>query len=133
MNDPVIQFEQYRIEKINYCIIDDNDTTEYKLKLSTGVAIAEDGKTGRVQFDLSLPDKQNNRKIDVVISGYFTFREDINKENDKQKFLSVNGAAILFPYLRTVVSMVTVLDKNEAILFPTLNFQEMMKESESNE
>lgn len=129
MKEPVIQFEQYQIEKINYFIIEDDDENEYKLNLSSSTAMSDDETKGRVQFDLKLPDKKNNRNIDVLISGYFSFREDLIKE-DKQKFLAVNGSAMLFPYLRSVVSMVTVLDKSEAILFPTLNFQEMMEEDE---
>ena len=40
---------------------------------------------------------------------------------------------MLFPYLRTTVSMITVLDKSEAILFPTLNFVELMELSEEDD
>lgn len=65
-----------------------------------------------------------------IISGYFTFREDLTSDKEKHQYLGVNGTAILLPYLRAIVSMVTVLDKNEAIVFPTLNVSELMKLSE---
>ena len=133
MNDPVIRFEKYQIEKINYHLIDEDDTNEYEMEFSGASAISDDGENGKVTFDLSIPDKTNNRKIDVIINGFFSFRDDVKSEDEKIQYLGVNGAAMLFPYLRTVVSMISVLDKSEAILFPTLNFVELMEQSEKKD
>lgn len=133
MNDPVIQFEKYQIEKIDYSVISEDDVNEYKMEFSGIIAISDDEKSGKVTFDLTLPDKKDSRKIKVLITGYFSFRDDVETEEEKRKYLGVNGAAILFPYLRTTVSMITVLDKSEAILFPTLNFVELMELSEEDD
>lgn len=72
MNDPVIRFEKYQIEKINYHLIDEDDTNEYEMEFSGASAISDDGENGKVTFDLSIPDKTNNRKIDVIINGFFS-------------------------------------------------------------
>lgn len=133
MNDPVIKFENYQIEKINYCILEEEDKTDYKMEFSGTIAVSDDEKSGKVTFDLMIPDKHENRRIEVIITGYFSFRDDIETEKEKKQYLGVNGAAILFPYLRTVVSMITVLDKSEAIVFPTLNFAELMKQSNKDD
>ncbi len=133
MNDPVIQFEKYQIEKIDYSVISEDDVNEYKMEFSGIIAISDDEKSGKVTFNLTLPDKKDSRKIKVVITGYFSFRDDVKTEEEKRKYLGVNGAAMLFPYLRTTVSMITVLDKSEAILFPTLNFVELMELSEEDD
>ena len=123
MDAPVIQFKRYEVEKINYIILNEDESTKSKMKFLVSGALSDDSEVGVVTLDISLPQKEQKRKIDVIISGYFTFREE-------HQYLGVNGTAILLPYLRAIVSMVTVLDKNEAIVFPTLNVSELMKLSE---
>ena len=130
MDAPVIQFKRYEVEKINYIILNEDESTKSKMKFLVSGALSDDSEVGVVTLDISLPQKEQKRKIDVIISGYFTFREDLTSDKEKHQYLGVNGTAILLPYLRSIVSMVTVLDKNEAIVFPTLNVSELMKLSE---
>ncbi len=130
MDAPVIQFKRYEVEKINYIILNEDESTKSKMKFLVSGALSDDSEVGVVTLDISLPQKEQKRKIDVIISGYFTFREDLTSDKEKHQYLGVNGTAILLPYLRAIVSMVIVLDKNEAIVFPTLNVSELMKLSE---
>ena len=130
MDAPVIQFKRYEVEKINYIILNEDESTKSKMKFLVSGALSDDSEVGVVTLDISLPQKEQKRKIDVIISGYFTFREDLTSDKEKHQYLGVNGTAILLPYLRAIVSMVTVLDKNESIVFPTLNVSELMKLSE---
>ena len=67
MNDPVIKFENYQIEKINYCILEEEDKTDYKMEFSGTIAVSDDEKSGKVTFDLMIPDKHENRRIEVSL------------------------------------------------------------------
>ena len=51
MNDPVIQFEKYQIEKIDYSVISEDDVNEYKMEFSGIIAISDDEKSGKVTFN----------------------------------------------------------------------------------
>ena len=46
---------------------------------------------------------------------------EINEKTEAKKHLSVNGTAILFPYLRSIVSILSSLDNSNAIVLPTIN------------
>ena len=58
------------------------------------------------------------------VSGYFT----INSESEQENYLVVNGAAIIFPYLRSAISMVSSLDSSDAVLIPTVNILSLLEE-----
>lgn len=133
MEAPVIKFRSYEIKKINYALLTEDESEKAKMKFLVTGALSDDEEAGIVTLDISLPQKDQKRKIDVVISGYFQFREDVTSNEEKHQYLSVNGTAILLPYLRATVSMISVLDKNEAIVFPTLNIADLMKKSEEND
>ena len=81
MDAPVIQFKRYEVEKINYIILNEDESTKSKMKFLVSGALSDDSEVGVVTLDISLPQKEQKRKIDVIISGYFTFREDLTKKN----------------------------------------------------
>ena len=57
--------------------------------------------------------------------GAFTFS---NIDNDKKReVLSVNGTAILYPYVRAITSVVTSQDTDPAIILPTVNTLNFLK------
>ncbi|MFZ2464672.1 MAG: protein-export chaperone SecB, partial [Caldibacillus thermoamylovorans] len=41
---------------------------------------------------------------------------------DLQKFKLINGSAILFPYLRSVLTDLTSKSKHQPVILPTVNF-----------
>nr|WP_054750988.1 protein-export chaperone SecB [Lacticaseibacillus thailandensis] len=56
---------------------------------------------------------------------FFDISEELTNKDDIGRALAVNGTAILFPYVRGIISMVTGLDSAHTILLPTINTQEM--------
>ncbi|EIP8075184.1 protein-export chaperone SecB [Enterococcus faecalis] len=54
-----------------------------------------------------------------------------NYTDDKEEilnFLGLNGSAILLPYVRAIVSMLTTLDSNQAIVLPTINVMDLLNQ-----
>ncbi|AMB94975.1 hypothetical protein CYJ28_02655 [Aerococcus sanguinicola] len=62
----------------------------------------------------------------MTVVGQFKINEKINHID----YLRVNGTAILFPYLRTFISVVSSLDNEDAIVIPTVNTNNFTSESE---
>ena len=60
------------------------------------------------------------------MAGQFSLAEDLNDEEIKM-FVSQNGVAMLYPYARTIVSVITSLDDSNVSVLPTLNFVDMLK------
>ena len=117
---PVIEFEAYRIINIDYKAYDDlkdlEEFTEEKSELSVWCGINEEEDHAQIKLKTVVSDKDNLRSITVEVAGAFK----INDKKDVKSYLTSNGTAILLPYLRSIVSMVSSFDNKNAILLPTL-------------
>lgn len=117
---PVIEFEAYRIINIDYKVYDDlkdlEEFTEEKSELSVWCGINEEEDHAQIKLKTVVSDKDNLRSITVEVAGAFK----INDKKDVKSYLTSNGTAILLPYLRSIVSMVSSFDNKNAILLPTL-------------
>ena len=114
-----IEFEGYRINSIDYSVYEEGLSEDKdKGKLQVKSLLTEDRKNAQLIIKTTLNDENNNRKLIIELSGFFTVH-DIELA---EEFLSVNGVAILFPYVRSVVSIITSLDNENAVVLPTINF-----------
>lgn len=119
--EPVINLNGYSIHKISYKKHDSFEDLENLTledgSVSVGISLNEDESKSEVKIKTEILDKENNRSIIVEIAGYF----DINIKEEPEKYLAVNGSAMLYPYLRSVVSIISSLDSENQILLPTIN------------
>lgn len=130
MNKPVISLEKYEVDTINFTRELTNDDIEngefFEVNFDGG--FTEDKKHGKVTITATCTDKVALRKVKVTVSGYFLISETENFE----EFLIVNGSAIIFPYVRSILSMVSSFDSETALLIPTVNILEIMKNKSEN-
>lgn len=128
---PVIRFKGYEIEKISYTrgeippdvtkdMSIDDDGNALGIAVKTG--ISEDHSMGLVSFLINIVKPSSDLHLNVEISGHFELSESLETE-EIDDFLSVNGTAILFPYVRSIISIISTLDSNDAIILPTINTQ----------
>ncbi|HGJ3153524.1 hypothetical protein [Streptococcus pneumoniae] len=54
----------------------------------------------------------------------------MNIDENITDILYVNGTAILYHYLRSIVSIVSAIDSSEAMLLPTINVLELLDKSQ---
>lgn len=124
MDKPVIDFKEYRISKINYRVVDSSDEfQEYKDKdrtISLNVALNDEKNSARLIVGTAVIDEKYSRVAEVEITGYFNINPEVD-ESSIEKYLVQNGTAILFPYMRSLVSFITSLDNENAIIIPTIN------------
>lgn len=125
MNNPVIEFKGYKITKIEYTTTDFSEDIEKNGTLTAWVGVSEDKKEAEIKLSSTVVDDQQKRKIIVEINGFF----NICIEDNINEFLSINGTAILFPYIRSITSMISSLDNENAILLPTINTNNFSSES----
>lgn len=76
------------------------------------------------------PSINNKYTIEILICGNFIV--DVADQNYNDNLLRSNCGAILFPYLRCLVSLLSS-QINEKILLPTMNFYELTKEMSDEE
>lgn len=134
LKDPVINFKGYRISKIDYSDVS-KIGNENNLDVKTGINF--DHKMGTVIMDSifynnkSTHDFTDIRKCSLELKGFFKFRNDLS-ENEAKKFIALNGASMLYPYLRTITSMIVSMDESDVVIMPSINFLEAYKDQNKN-
>lgn len=122
-NNPVISFENYLISEMKFRKLSDEDE---KNKFGINIGVDESKKFVKLKVFLST----ERDIIEVEMIGEFEFSDEI-KEEEKTKFLKINGAAILYPYVRAYISNISSFDKEALpIIIPTVNFQQIYENDE---
>lgn len=130
---PVIYLDGYNIDEISYINVSSKETLESKEKpeFSFEVGFTENLEHAIVKMTVEL--NQGSRKIMVKMSGNFSIPDLGYTKEEIKLFVAQNGSAILYPYLRSVVSIISTLDGPSAVVLPTLNMiDELAKLSEKN-
>lgn len=125
-NKSDFKFEEYRIIKSVINIKEGGVPDDvYDINISPS------GLKSKNQFDLTLDidikDKNGIVDIDISVVGVFCFRDDIDV-NLLPNYFAVNAPAILFPYMRAYISLLTSLSGIGSVLLPTLNLSSLAKE-----
>lgn len=99
------------------------------------IEITPKGVKDKDKFTLTLVvdifDENNSIKINLLVDAFFRFRDNIPMKN-AIGFCGFNAPAIIFPYIRGYISMLTSLSGRGTITLPTLNLTEVGKELISN-
>lgn len=74
--------------------------------------------------------KDHKLKIRLETKGKFVFNDDTALDDAKcEELIKVNGSAILFPYIRSLLYNLTSADSHgDAIILPTINFTKVIEE-----
>lgn len=125
-NKSDFRFEGYRIYRSSINVKEEGSPDEgYEIN------IAPSGLKNKDKFDLTLDinikDKKEIVDISMSVVGTFYFREDIDIKL-LPTFFAINAPAILFPYVRAYISLLSSLSGIDAILLPTLNLSSLGEE-----
>ena len=79
-------------------------------------------------------EKPDEYSLKISLTGFFSFdsSESISEEETKE-LITKNTAAILMPYLRSELSILTAQPDVECIVLPPFNINNLMKESEDDQ
>lgn len=126
-------FEQYLVEKIEFLLNKDFELIEdIQLDLDFDREIdidLEDGEaTIKLECKVFKNYKDDNKPfyLEVVIIGFFKFKGDLS-ESKIENLLEINGTAILFPYLRSLISTITINSGLPALTIPLINIVKMLE------
>ncbi|WP_436950536.1 protein-export chaperone SecB [Staphylococcus xylosus] len=84
-----------------------------------------------VQLNLEIKNKKDESPFDLSVSivGFFELNSDGYEEQDYINLLKVNAVAILYPYLRSVVTDITSkANAFNPLILPPMNFSSMLQE-----
>ena len=71
-------------------------------------------------------DKEDEYEIEIILSGMFRLENNGELDEAKKKILEGNMVAILMPYLRSEVSLLTAQPETDSLTLPVINVSSMM-------
>lgn len=87
-------------------------------------------KQFHINFDIEILDSENNFNLKMMCIGIFSYDND--DEELILDFMSLNGPAIVFPYIRSFISSYTALSGFDTITLPTLNLSSHKEKLRNN-
>lgn len=122
---PQVVFDEIRFKRLGF---KSPHTEDLEFGLQSKIDKIEDGK-----YRVSLK-AHANRKDEYEIAMQVTGYCEIN-ENDPNKkiLLEQNAVAILFPYIRAELSLITAQPDTDSIVLPVMNINAMLEQSKKKQ
>ena len=140
MSAPIFEFKGYTINNLIYSKskIEGMEFTnpDENLELDASHGFTDDFSKGKLGLKVQLASKENDSFLIIDVDGFFDINPDLLKDDegndrdisDVYHIFIVNATAIVYPYLRSIVSMVTGLDNSNNIILPTINLRNLLME-----
>lgn len=127
-----LRLEKLSFENINYTRNVNAGTMpqEFEMNFNRQVIAHEDQKHFRVSLKANIWSKDDDTiKLEITLVGFFFC--DCEDENLKNDLVNKNSIAILFPYLRSQISLVTTQPDMPPITLQPMNIVAMFDEAEN--
>ncbi len=122
----VFSLEHYLFDKV-YINLENYNTNEFRIEFEPSGVFHKDEKVFKLNFSFSATcDEMIDSFVSINCLADFQFK-DVNKLEDIPPYFYRNCIAILFPFLRGFVSMVTIQANVPPILLPTMNLTSLEK------
>ena len=125
----VLRLDRLSFEEIQYTRNVDVEITQvnYEMNFTKQIVSSTDETNYRVALIANIwSTGKDNTKLKITLVGYFHCESE-DKEL-KKKLVENNAIAILFPYLRSQISLVTTQPDLPSIILPPMNSVNMFEE-----
>ena len=126
----VLTLEHVVFDEITFNRLGFQNKKEKNAQLSFGKHVE---KIDEGEYRVSLSIKAVRKKeyeAAVVVSGYCNIPED---DPFKDRILNENAIAILFPYVRAELTLLTAQPETESLIIPAVNINAMFKQAQNAE
>ena len=117
----ILRLDKVVFDKIEFNRLGFKNDTELKLEIQT----RKDKAAYKVTV-IAIGEKPDEYTFHISITGYFTFRTEDVETDLKNELISKNSVAILMPYLRSEISLLTAQPETETVVLPVFNINRMM-------
>lgn len=95
------------------------EDSENSFEINPQAVIIRSSNQFHINVEIEIVDSKNEFNLKMLCIGVFKY----NTEDEKTllDFMSINGPAIVFPYIRSFISSYTALSGFDTITLPTLN------------
>lgn len=121
-----ISLKECKVQEMTFSIVKNDDRKEDSFDLKTSQVFPEEENR---RFDLFFEIDVKDTNFDLFIKMLFIFEidDDITEEFKVSDFPKINAPAIAFPYLRALISNITLQSGFRPVMLPSINFVEFAK------
>lgn len=125
LQESVLELKELVFDEIHF--VRHGFKNENKPSFTLGIAIEENKKDDMYRVVLQLEGKKEKEfSSQITMSGYFAFRAcNDYSEEDKKEMINRNAVAILMPYLRSELSILTAQPNTDSIVLPPFNINSL--------
>ena len=139
MVEAALKFHGYDVEEIEYAlnknyVIDFHEATispEFVFKITYNkdnplqYNIILGVRIGYEESGMNLP-----FRAEVIIRGYYEMKQESEDIEELDVFFVRNGCAILFPYVRALLTDITSKGRHNRVTLPTMNFYKLIEDAD---
>ena len=130
----VLKLESLSFEEIHYSrdLLANGKPFEYEMNFNREISSADDNKHFKVSLIANIRTKEiDSVKVVVKLTGMFFC--ECEDEELKKELIQYNTVAIMFPYIRSQVSLVSTQPDIPPITIPAVNVVGLFKEVDQRE
>ncbi|GAN41038.1 hypothetical protein LC1981_0257 [Lacticaseibacillus paracasei NRIC 1981] len=131
MKKPIITFKSYQIEQYLYNRMKKKPESNTSVPVETHVETGTTEDLSKGKITLVLTTKVFPHDLKLVVSGFFLLNVNDYPKEQVLQALVTNGTAIMYPYLRSMISVLTGLGTENALILPTINTNNLLKEEKN--
>ncbi len=122
-----LHLDRLLFEKIEFKRLGFASKKEFEGKIQSSVSQKQGTDIYRVTLELD-GNKPDEYHLEICLTGYFSFEpeEDFSDEQ-RDALISKNTIAIMMPYLRSQVSLLTAQPGVECVVLPAFNINKMLE------
>ena len=128
----MLRFLGYRVDKMVFVTKKEDDSSSDRIVISPSFSRKiEEVDKNEYDVTIGVELKQSNLPFDAELSiaGRFSYEGKM----DVEKVLKVNAVAIMYPYVRSTLSLMTTLAAIPPVIIPTINLVQMFEKEEQTQ
>lgn len=125
----VLSMDKLVFDKIDFERIGLNKSL-HEFSFSMQIMIGYSKKNDAYKVTLKMTgEKEDEYNLNISLTGFFTFTaEEILEDQFKNDIIQKNAVAIMMPYLRSQISLITAQPDVECVVLPPFNINNMLSD-----
>lgn len=127
--ESALHLDKIVFDKIEFKRLGFSSEEELELEIQSNIAQRQDAEVYRITLVLK-GNKPEEYIFEISLNGYFTLETDDTLTDElKNKLVTRNAIAILMPYMRSEVSLLTAQPGMECVVLPAFNINKMLEKN----
>ena len=121
-NDCMLQLHELFFSKYNFAQTREDEDKNYKTSFRIDYAVSkQDSSKFRIKINTSIKNETESVILNLETIGIFSVDKEIDENNVSEHVIKVNTVAIMLPFIRSQISLLTTQPGMEPILLPPIN------------